>query len=58
MVGLLFYMKIEWKELKSNALWQTRGVGWGRREAQEGGDVCIPIQAALVVKNLPAHAGD
>ena len=33
-------------------------MGWGRREAQEGGDVCIPLQVVLVVKNPPADAGD
>ena len=33
-------------------------MGWGRREAQEGGDVCIPIQVVLVVKNPPAGAAD
>ena len=25
------------------ALWQARGVGWGGREVQEGGNVCMPV---------------
>ena len=25
------------------ALWQARGVGWGGREVQEGGNICMPV---------------
>ena len=30
-------------ELKPNALWQPRGMGWSGKEVQEGGDLCIPM---------------
>ena len=30
------------QETQTGALWQPRGVGGGR-EAQEGGDICIPM---------------
>ena len=28
---------------QTGALWQPGGVGWGRKEGQEGGDICIPM---------------
>ena len=32
---------------------QTGGIGWGGREAQEGGDACIPI--VVVKEKLTQH---
>ena len=48
---ILPYVKLDnqWKfvvwcrELKSGAPWQPRGVGWGGREVQEGGDRHVPM---------------
>ena len=31
------------QETQTGALYQPRGVGWGGREVQKGGDLCIPM---------------
>ena len=31
------------QETQTGALYQSRGVGWGGREVQEGGDISIPM---------------
>ena len=31
------------QETQTRALHQSRGLGWGRREVQKGGDICIPM---------------
>ena len=28
---------------QTGVLWPPRGVGWGRKEGQEGGDICTPM---------------
>ena len=40
---------------QSGTLWQPRGVGCGRREAQEGGDICIFMLICVVVWQNPTQ---
>ena len=31
------------QETQTGALYQPIGVGWGGREVQKGGDICVPM---------------